>query len=239
MTFFQAIFLGIIQGLTEFLPISSSGHLVIFQKILGLKPPVLFDILVHVGTLGAILVFFNNRLKKFFTLQYLWYLGIGTVPAVISGLFFLGYLEIIFASTRLVAVSLLITAGLLFSTKIKTSRKKLKTLNALRSFWVGVFQGISRSGATISAGLLSGLSRKEAFEFSFILAIPATLGALLTQIPGLNVSLNRGILAGGAGMVTAGLVGWFCLKLLEKMLRSKKFWLFGFYCLIVGVALLI
>jgi undecaprenyl-diphosphatase len=250
MTLFQAVFLAIIQGLTEFLPISSSGHLVIFQKIFGLKPPVLFDILVHVGTLGAVLIFFRDRLRKITVglfkkdrgeIDFLWLIIIGSIPAVFVGLLLQTSLEVIFDSLKLVGFSLLVTGIFLLSTKFKLRGIRLGRLNRSDAFFIGLFQalailpGVSRSGSTISAGLWRKLRPEKALEFSFLLAIPAIIGALVLEMPVLvNTStdyLGQGIL----GMIIAGLIGYWALKTLSQILVSEKFWLFGVYCLGLGL----
>jgi undecaprenyl-diphosphatase len=248
MTYPQAIFLAIIQGLTEFLPISSSGHLVIFQKLFGLKPPVLFDILVHVGTLGAVIAYFLKPLSKI-SKHTLLLVVIGTIPAAVLGLFLQRYVGQIFDSLRLVGAALLITAGLLFfSRQFKSLNKQkgqFKYLKWQDALFVGIFQalailpGVSRSGSTIIAGLWRRADRETAFRFSFYLAIPAILGALVLQIPELTSSpgsyLGKGIL----GMTIAGIVGYGALKILEKTLIGAKLWLFGIYCLVLGMAVLL
>jgi undecaprenyl-diphosphatase len=256
MTYPQAIILAIVQGVTEFLPISSSGHLVILQKLFNFsQPPVLFDILVHVGTLGAIIFYFKKELimltkkiikKEKTELNISLMIAIGTLPAAIIGIFLQGYIIQIFNSLKLVGISLLITAGFLFSSKfIKIPRKDFKYLNWKDALFVGFFQalailpGVSRSGSTIVAGLWRDLERRPAFLFSFYLAIPAILGALILQIPDLiyrpHFYVNEGIL----GMIIAGIIGYFSLGILEKSLKSAKLYWFGFYCLIAGVLILI
>ncbi|KPJ70892.1 hypothetical protein AMJ51_00730 [Microgenomates bacterium DG_75] len=241
MSYSQAIFLAIIQGLTEFLPVSSSGHLVIFQKLFNFtEPPVLFDILVHVGTLGAVLVYFRKELIKI-SQKIIWLIVVGTIPAAIVGLLLQNYVNDIFNSLKLVGVTLLITGGLLFTSKqFKKFNRQFKSLNWRDALLVGAFQalailpGVSRSGATIVSGLWRRFDRETAFQFSFYLAIPAILGALLLQIPDLIYSpcgyLEQGIL----GMVVAGAVGYGALRILEKTLLSAKLWLFGIYCLALG-----
>jgi len=246
MSYSQAIFLAIIQGLTEFLPVSSSGHLVIFQKLFNLaEPPVLFDVLVHVGTLGAILVYFRKALIKV-SRKTIWLIIIGTIPAAIVGLFLQSYISQIFNSLKLVGVSLLVTAGLLLlSQRFKSLNRRFNSVKWQDAIFVGCFQalaiipGISRSGSTIVSSLWRKFDRKTAFQFSFYLAIPAILGALVLQTPDLVYSpcgyLGQGIL----GMLIAGLVGYGALKLLEKTLLSAKFWLFGIYCLVLGIVILL
>lgn len=256
MSYLQAILLAVIQGLTEFLPISSSGHLVIFQKLFGLsEPPVVFDILVHVGTLGAVILFFRNRLVQILkglarregeSWNIFLMVVIGTIPAVVVGLVLQNYIKQMFNSLELVKITLLVTAGLLFSVKfVKHLDRGFKYLNWQDAFFVGAFQalailpGVSRSGATIVSGLWRRLDRQTAFCFSFYLAIPAIIGALTLQVPELTNSqfsyLDKGLL----GMAIAGVVGYFALDLLEKFLRSAKFFYFGFYCAILGFSLLL
>ena len=245
MSYLQAVFLAMVQGLTEFLPVSSSGHLVIFQKLLGLEPPVLFDVLVHVGTLGAVVVYFRKELFKL-SRQTIWLVVIGTVPAVVVGLLLQPYLVQIFDSLRSIGMALLITAGLLFlSQGFKPLNKGFKQMGWSDGVLVGLFQalailpGVSRSGVTIAVGLSRKLKRETAFRFSFFLAIPAILGALFLQMPTLILSpcgyLGQAIL----GMVVAGIVGYISLKILENFLLKAKFWVFGFYCLCLGIGILL
>lgn len=246
MSCIQVIILAIVQGLTEFLPVSSSGHLVIIQKLFGLKPPIVFDILVHVGTLGAVIFYFRQSLVKIGHTKIFWLVVIGTIPAGVAGFFLQNYLSLIFDSLKLVGVALLVTSGFLFSTKlVKKQDKKLSHLKWSDALTIGIFQalallpGVSRSGSTIVAGLWRKVNRQAAFQFSFLLAIPAIIGALVLQIPHLLnagfVFLNQGIL----GMIIAGIVGYGTLKILEVTLLRAKLWLFGFYCLLLGTAVLL
>ncbi|MBU3956681.1 undecaprenyl-diphosphate phosphatase [Patescibacteria group bacterium] len=281
MSYSQAIILAVVQGLTEFLPVSSSGHLVIFQKLFNLaEPPVLFDILVHVGTLGAILVYFRKELVKI-SRKTVWLILIGTIPAAIVGLFLQSYISQIFNSLKLVGVALLVTAGLLLLSQrftssaarrhwspqlrrrrsstatnkeslsrraggfFKSLNRRFDSLKWQDAIFVGCFQafaiipGISRSGATIVSGLWRRFDRQTAFQFSFYLAIPAIFGALLLQIPDLIYSPCSYLGQGFLGMVIAGLVGYGALRILEKTLLNAKFWLFGIYCLILGIIVLL
>ncbi len=257
MSWFQVFFLSIVQGLTEFLPVSSSGHLVLFQKIFGLEPPVLFDVFVHVGTLGAILFYFKRELKKLIegifkkenkSLYFLFLIVVGTIPAVIVGLLLEKRIEVIFDSFRLVGISLLITGLLLLLTNIfkdKLKKGKVVSSNWKDALFIGIFQalailpGISRSGATISAGLFRRFGRDLAFKFSFFLAIPAIIGALILQIPDLVSSSSYLINQALIGMVIAGIVGFFALKILRKVLVSSKLHIFAIYCLLLGVGVLL
>ncbi len=252
MSYSQAFVLSLVQGLTEFLPISSSGHLVLLQKFFSIdKPPVFFDIMVHVGTLGAVLFYFKNQLIKILnelvrgerkSIALLAKIVIGSIPAGIVGLFLNQQIETLFSSSDLVGGALLVTAILLFSTKlIKKLTKSIEELSPNDAFIVGLFQalailpGVSRSGSTIVGSLWRGIDRRTAFQFSFYLAIPAILGALFFQIPdffnGSITNLGQGLL----GMIIAGLVGYGALRLLEIFLLKASLWIFGFYCVILGI----
>lgn len=246
MGFPQAIILAVLQGLTEFFPVSSSGHLVIFQKLFNFtEPPVLFDILVHVGTLGAVVFYFRKELAKI-SRQTIWLIIVGTIPAVVVGLFLQSYIKHIFNNLQLVGLTLLVTAGLLFSTKrLELLHRRFNKLNWIDALFVGCFQalailpGISRSGSTIVSGLWRGVERETAFRFSFYLAIPAILGAFVLQVPELINSqfnyLNQGIL----GMFIAGIVGYGALRILQNFLFQARLWIFGIYCLILGIVVLL
>lgn len=256
MSFVQVLILSVVQGLTEFLPVSSSGHLVIFQKFFGLStPPVLFDILLHVGTLGAIIFYFRKGLARILTglaqkkkesVNTLWLVFLGTIPAALVGGLFEKQIEQAFNSFQMVGVSFLFTAGLLFSTKwTKNQNRYFNQLKWLDALVVGLFQalailpGISRSGSTISSGLWRGLSRETAFIFSFYLAIPAILGALVLKGDELLIFPTNNLIQGLVGMVVAGIVGYFALGILENFLKSARFFWFGVYCLVLGITLLL
>lgn len=256
MNFFQAMILAVVQGLTEFLPVSSSGHLVILQRFFGLTPPILFDVLVHVGTLLAILFFFREkyldliirlRRKEKNALVLFRLLVIGTIPAVLVGLFLEKKLVAIFGSVKLVGVSFLLTAAILFFNYFLEKRKKLeKGLDGVKpedALTIGLAQalailpGVSRSGTTITAGLRQGLSRETAFFFSFLLAVPAIFGALSLQLVFINGDLGDLRLAMLAVPV-AGFCGYLALLGLKKIWLGGRMWLFGFYCLGLGLLLL-
>jgi undecaprenyl-diphosphatase len=245
MSTIQAIFLAIIQGLTEFLPVSSSGHLVIFQNMFGLHPPVLFDIFVHVGTLAAILVYFRKEIGKI-SRSAIYLIIIGTIPAAFVGLFLNDKVESIFASVNLVGYALLVNSVLLFSSSlVKKANKSIKKLGIIDAVVIGLFQalailpGISRSGATITSGLWRKASHNTAFRFSFYLATPAILGALILQIPEIAKSSTEYLLQGVLGSLIAGIVGYFALGFLKRVLVSDKLWMFGIYCFILGIIILL
>lgn len=252
----RVIILAVVQGLTEFLPVSSSGHLVVLQKIFGFsQAPVLFDILLHVGTLGAIVFYFRRELaqilsglaqKKKESVNTLMLILIGTIPAAIVGILFQKQIELTFDSLKIVGMAFLITAVFLFSTKLrKNQNRQFNQLKWQDAIFVGIFQGlailpgISRSGSTITAGLWRGVGRETAFTFSFYLAIPAILGALILKSSELLVYSSTEIIWGLTGMVIAGIVGFFTLRILEKTLKSTRFFWFGIYCLVLGIIVLL
>jgi undecaprenyl-diphosphatase len=251
MNLFQVTVLATIQGLTEFLPVSSSGHLVILQKIFGFsKAPVAFDVFLHLGTVLAILAYFKKRIKDLIVswrrnLNLAFLLLIGSFPAGMIGILFKKQLESTFNSLSVVGISYLLSAILLFSTyfiKVK-SKKRANRISWIDSLFVGMFQalallpGVSRSGSTIAAGLWRGLLPSAAFYFSFLLAIPTILGATALEIKELVFSDSFGL--GVLGMVISGVIGYYTLNLLEKTLDKKRCHLFGWYCLILAILLII
>lgn len=271
MTTIQAIILGIIQGLTEFLPVSSSGHLVILQNFMGITEGSLeFTIVLHLGTLLAVVVAYYksiwNMIKEFFLMigdlvtlkganlgkskyrRYIVYILAASVPAGIVGVLFEDFISEKFGSLIVVAIMLLITGVLLVLGDVlgKRNTKEIQQLGPKKSFIIGIFQmfaitpGISRSGSTIVGGLLSGLKKEEAVEFSFLMSIPAVLGSLLLKI--------KDILAIGAstsfapliiGFLCAAIIGYFSIVLLNSIVKKGKLYYFSIYCWIVGLALII
>ena len=246
----QAIFLGLVQGLTEWLPISSSGHLVIVQQFLGMEVPLFFDVLLHFGTILAVLAFFWKDilkiLKSLFNLDFKsqdgklgLYIIVGNIPVALAGYFLYDVIESFFSNLFVVAVALIITGILLFLTKYTKGRRKL---NFYDSLVVGIAQafslipGLSRSGSTISTGLFRGLDRESVFKFSFLLAVPAVVGANLLELKNL---VWEGDLFVFVGMVVAFVVGYFSLKFLFRMLKKGNFYWFCVYCWVVGVVLLL
>ncbi|MEN8253230.1 MAG: undecaprenyl-diphosphate phosphatase [Patescibacteria group bacterium] len=243
MTIFQSIFLGFVQGLTEFLPVSSSGHLALFQEFFGLTGRDLsFEVALHFSTLLAILVFFNQdifKLKKDEILAVV----IGTLPVVIVGLFLKDFIEQIFSLPILVSLALLITGVFnLLIDKNLSSKRSNNEITWKDGLAIGLFQavaiipGISRSGSTVLGGLNQKLSRQAAFKFSFILAIPAILGASVLQILDLiemgfsSISILPYLFGG----LTAFLVGLASLSLFKYVIEKAKFEFFAYYCFSVA-----
>jgi len=259
MSLIQAIILGIIQGLTEFLPISSSAHLVlipyIFNWNLSTNGAFIFDVLVQIGTLFAVIFYFRKDLvainHSFFqglakhepfkdpNSRMAWFIILATLPAVIFGILFKDMVENAFSSPLLVAIMLLFTA--LLMTIAELLGKKLRTseqINYIDAIIIGllqaaaIFPGISRSGATISGGLLRHINRKSAARFSFLLSIPimAAAGVLalidLIQLPYLFSFLP----AMAVGFITAAVVGYLSIYWLMRFLNKRPLYYFAGYC---------
>lgn len=250
----KSILLGIIQGLTEFLPVSSSGHLVLFGHFLGFEQPgILFEVLVHFATLLAIVIVFARRIGRIIAsvfgkwsvrdehFRMFLFLLLASVPAALFGILLERWIESLFSNVYIVAVMLLVTGAVLFSTRF-IRRRRGKALSPFSSIVVGLAQacaivpGISRSGATISAGLWSGLSREASTEFSFILAIPAILGAMVLRVRELVQTTHQGALGiylfGGLAAFASGLAS---LVLLVRIAKKGKLHYFAYYCWIAGI----
>ncbi|MDP3882809.1 MAG: undecaprenyl-diphosphatase UppP [Candidatus Staskawiczbacteria bacterium] len=251
MDIIQSLILGAVQGITEFLPVSSSGHLVLMQKILGIKePPIFFDTLIHFATLLAVVYYLRKEIfsiikgiKQKENQKLVVLIALATVPAVVVGFLLKDKIEGIFNSLDLLSITFLLTALILYATKfLKNSQKELKNANWKDSLFVGIFQalailpGVSRSGSTISAGLFLGLKREDAFKFSFLLAIPVIFGAMVLQIFDFKTgNLNGGFLVNFTGFLTAVIFGFLSLKILEKIAVRGKLHYFAYYCLALAL----
>lgn len=240
MNIFWSIFLGILQGLTEFLPISSSGHLVLVQSLIPgfSQPGVLFYVVLHAGTLLAVIFYFRETISKM-SARYLALLVVGTIPVAIFGFIFQSAVEGLFQSTRLVGIALLITAAMNYMTDKWVP--KTKTIGLKNALVIGIAQafaivpGISRSGTTIFAGTKMGVVKKKAAEFSFLLSVPAVLGAnilqALTHAGNTNFNLSFYIL----GFVGAAVSGYIAIGLVFRLLRQRRFTIFAIYCAALGL----
>ena len=274
MNIITAVALGIIQGLTEFLPVSSSGHLVLFQKIFGVsEPALLFDTMVHVGTLAAVVAVLWRDilaiLRRLFQ-PLTAYLIIATVPAVVCALVFKNSIERAFESGRFLGFAFLITAALLAVAELLSRHRPSGVSgngpekNAMKwydALIIGVMQaiaiipGVSRSGATISGALSRKIDRDFSARFSFLLSIPAIMGALVLQLfdlikgahgtapPGTVevASSGQGIGAAAiiAGTLSAAIVGFFAVRFMLKIIREKSLWGFAIYTGILGLLVLL
>jgi undecaprenyl-diphosphatase len=259
MTPWQAILLGILQGLTEFLPISSSGHLVIVPHLLGWpEPGLLLGVMLHVGTLAAILVYFWEDLWQLFTAaiasiqrrslvdpmaRVAWWLVIGTIPGAVAGMLFEDVFERLFGMPRAAAAFLLVTAALLLISEYgRDTQRPMTSLSWLDAVLIGLAQmlaivpGISRSGSTISAGMLLGLRRDEAARFSFFLGVPIMVGTGLYQILKLvtGVPMTTSLLSMVLGTVAAALSGYLAIAGLLAVVKRHRLVGFAIYCLIFG-----
>lgn len=267
MSLLEAVLLGILQGLTEFLPVSSSGHLVIAQGFLpGFhQPGVLFDLVLHGGTLVAVIFFLRNELGKIIRAilprkglltgdngggtvhRKLFFLLLASTAATgFLGLPFREDIEGLFSSPNTAGFLLLVTGLLLFlADRVVRPHRKEKDLNWRDALVIGIAQaiallpGISRSGATISFALFRKIDGETAASFSFLLSIPAVLGALLLETRHIPAVLGQEPLLYGAGFSAAMVTGFFALKLLYFIIRKHRLWVFSYYCWIVGSLTLI
>ena len=248
MSILKAFLSGALQGLTEFLPVSSSGHLAILHKYFGFQePPFLFDIFLHIGTLLAVVIFFGRDILDIFKKRRRW-IGLivaGCIPTAIIGVFFYGTFRNLFGSLRGVGVMLIITGLWIATPYLPIFRKRESSdLRLPQALLVGLAQGIaiapgiSRSGATISTGLISGVEKETAVRFSFLLSLPAILGALVFELiksPEAAVSISTALLPLLAGMLAALIVGILCIRFLLAVVRRGKLYYFSPYCIILGI----
>ena len=265
----QALILGIVQGLTEWLPVSSSGHLVILQQVWGLDVPVMFDVLLHVATALVVLVFLRKEVAEIFKslarfmrrwragekpsvvlkeedgAMTAWLIVIGTIPTALIGFVLWRWTKPLFHSLTVVAIGLIITGVVLSLTYAvrKRDRKPLGTAGALA---VGAVQGIalipgiSRSGTTISTGLMLGAERVRVAKYSFLLAVPAILGAAMAgALDAGSGSLNVDALSLTVALVSAAVSAFLALRLLFAIISRARFYSFAPYCLVAGIALLV
>lgn len=259
MEILKAILLGIIQGATEFLPVSSSGHLVLGSKLLDFKEQgVIFDVFLHLGTLLAVVLVFRKDLlamiKAPFQMvrnshdpevraHFLWavYVVIGTVPVAIIGLLINDYVDRIFTSELIVYSMLAVTGVLMTCTTYLKERGP--ALNVPKSFVIGIAQsmaimpGLSRSGSTIFAGMAMGIQRETAARFAFILSVPAILGAVILKFGEMIQSQNSvdGIIVIGVGTLMSAVTGYFSIILLLDIVKRNRLQWFGYYCLTISL----
>lgn len=255
MELWQALLLGVIQGITEFLPISSSGHLALVQNWLQIyPPPFYFDVFIHLISLIAIIYFFKKQIQRIFKnrdWRLVSHILIGSLPIFIAGFFIRHSAESLFSSSLIAGIGLLITAGLnLFTAQKYLKQKQEKKLNSPKALLVGIAQvfaiipGISRSGSTLFGSSLTGISKTKTLEFSFLLAIPAILAAnvfyILISIENVMQQLSAvSIPAYAAGGLICFFTSLASLKLLKKTLNNSKYHLFGWYCLVLGLGAVI
>jgi undecaprenyl-diphosphatase len=257
MSWIEAAILGLVQGLTEFLPVSSSGHLAIGQSLLGANPPgVMFEVTVHAATvLSTIVVFYKDivkllgglfRFKMNSETRYIINIVISMIPVIIVGLFFKDYVERVFGSgLTIVGISLLITALLLYiSSAIRPGNREIGPLSAFITGIaqaVAVLPGLSRSGATISTGLILGIKKEEMARFSFLMVLVPILGEAFMDLTSGDLISGGGVGAPAlcAGFLTAFLSGLFACKMMINIVSKFKLTGFALYCAAIGIICLV
>lgn len=286
MTILQAILLGIIQGITEFLPVSSSGHLAIFQNIFKIDTggSMLFDIMLHVGTLAAVFVVYRRDILKMIREAIcicidiisnikIWFANrrddealrykrvihnnyrkfvvlilVSTIPTGVIGYTAKSLVEAASATLIVPGVCLILTGILLFVADLTEDGRKIpRDVSYTNGFFIGIAQGLatlpglSRSGTTITACLLSGFDKRFAVKYSFLMSVPAILGASVLEIKDVASEPVTGnlILCCVIGAVISGVVGYICIKLMLAIVRKKKFKGFAIYCFVIGVVAIV
>lgn len=247
MSYFLALFfLGVIQGLTEFLPVSSSGHLVLFSKIFGIEESLFISILLHVATLLSILVVFRKDIWQMIRhpfSQQTMLLVVATIPTCLIVLVLMPLVKMSFAGGFL-PISFLISAILLFVSEIVSKKKRAKPIDFKSAIIMGVaqglavFPGISRSGTTISAGLLNGNEKKETAKFSFLMSVPIVILSLLMEIYEITTGaekINIQILPTIVSFVVAFVVGIFAIKVMIKLTEKSNLKWFSLYLLAMSI----
>lgn len=243
---YEAIVLSIIQGITEWFPISSSGHLAVAQKIFGFSN-LPFGVFLHLASIIAVIIIFRKDIKKLLNLsnlnniKYLLLLLLGIIPAGLVGFYFNGFIKDLFSSLSSIGIFFILSGILIYLTKLSVAKKeKSGKITILDSIFIGIFQafailpGVSRSGATISSGLLRGLNKETAIKFSFLMSIPLVLAASIIEIPKISLSeINYFILI--ISFILTLLTSLFTIKILLKIIKSDNFYLFGFYNVILGL----
>ena len=263
MTWLQALILGLIQGLTEFLPVSSSGHLTIGREILGVEAAqdLVFEITVHVATVLATIIVFRKQIWKLVCglfkfkyndeTDYILKICVSMIPVFVVGMFFKDKVESLFSSLLVVGLALIVTALLLFFSdiyggKVKAARKEYRNgIGWWQAFVVGLGQavavvpGLSRSGTTISTGLLCGMKRGDVAQFSFLMVLVPILGeAFLDLVGGEMAASSVGAFPLLVGFLAAFFSGLFACKVMIALVKKARLSWFALYCAIVGLAVI-
>ncbi|MEE1336296.1 undecaprenyl-diphosphate phosphatase [Methanobrevibacter sp.] len=266
MDIIQGIIIGIVQGLTEFLPVSSSAHLVFIQKILGVQSSLAFDTFLHLGTLIAVLWFFRYDIYKmilswvssiqdiirgrfregFYEDPYkrlAWYVILATIPVAIVGVLFEDSVDALFSGALYVpAFFLFVTGTILYLSQRMTSGEiNYNTITKKEALFMGLGQacailpGLSRSGTTIAAGLTIGLNKEFAAKFSFILSIPAILGAFVLQLKDIGSAMDANFLPVFLGFIASIIAGYAAIKWMLDLIQNKSLDIFAYYCWLIGL----
>ena len=270
MDILQGIIIGIVQGLTEFLPVSSSAHLVFVHKLLGVESSLSFDVFLHLGTLIAVLWFFRIDIYKMLKSWWLsigdilqgrfkqgfmedhykrlaWYVIIATIPIGIVGVLFEDAVDSLFSGALYVPAFFLFVTGtiLYLSQRIANGNINHTNITIKESIWMGLAQacailpGLSRSGTTIAAGLTIGLDKEFAAKFSFILSIPAILGAFVVQLKDIGSALDVNFLPVFLGFIAAIIAGYFAIKWMLDLVQNRSLDIFSYYCWLMGLIVFI
>jgi undecaprenyl-diphosphatase len=260
MNIIEAIILGLVQGLTEFIPVSSSGHLVLLHQAFGITENGLtFDVALHIGTLGALVLYFykdiillvQGILGKNQYKRIAWLIALATIPAVVAGMALQDSAESAFRSSRLVAINLIAVAVLMLAAEAFAKRYKHKTelekVSWKQALAVGVAQGaaivpgVSRSGSTITTGLFVGVDRVAATRFSFLLGIPITTGAIVKVLANGEAEhiIGQEPLLFAVGIMTALLSGLFAIRFLLRYLSKHTLAAFAYYRIALGLLVLL
>ncbi len=242
----QAVILSIVQGITEWFPVSSSGHLALLQHFFGFQN-LSFDIFLHLASVLAIIVFFWEDLIKMFSLKrenlgYIFKILIALIPAGILGILFRDYIASLFDNLFFLGVFFIFSGIIIYATKFTTAMKK--DINFSDSLFIGFFQavalfpGISRSGMTISSGLFRALDRNEAVKFSFLLAIPVILGASFLETKNIiSLDMSYSILL--VSFLLTFITSLITIKFLINIVKHDKFYLFGWYNIVLGILVVV
>ena len=251
--FLDVTFLAILQGIAEFLPISSSGHLVIGQHILNVRDAGMqLDVFLHVGTLLSVAVYYRRSLWRILAERDFGYMGrilISALPAVTVYALFHDQVDAMFSNAKMVGALLMFTGAILAGTRFLPTGKR--DVSFVRALWMGVMQavallpGVSRSGMTIAAARTGRVDPAKSAEFSFLMSAPLILGGMLLEIlkmvRGSDVAAQDGVGTGLLiwGAVLSSVIGYFSLVVLVKTLKGRGFWLFGPYCIVTGLLTLV
>ncbi len=260
MTYFEAIILGIIQGITEPLPISSSGHLAIFQEIFGIDNiDLTYEVFLNFGSLVAIVILYRKLLFRIFTnsfkyvktkqqryyndFKYFYLVFFASIPAALIGFFLGDLIEEYFTSAYTAGIMLIVTSVFLFLIRKFDGKRTIEDMNVKDALYIGIAQaialipGISRSGATIVGAMHRKLQRKLAFDFSFLMFIPISLGVLASKVSDVSVSGNGVKFL--IGTVISSVITYFTVRWFRNIVVNGKLIYFSGYCLVVGIISLI
>lgn len=266
MDILQAIIIGIVQGLTEFLPVSSSAHLIFAHNVLGVESSLAFDVLLHLGTLIAVLWFFRWDIAKMIKSWWLsigdllqgrfmkgfredsykrlaWYVILATIPVGIVGVLFDDAVEALFAGALYVPAFFLFVTGtiLYLSQRMNSGKIDMNNLSKKEALVMGLGQacailpGLSRSGTTIAAGLTIGLEKEFAAKFSFILSIPAILGAFVFQLKDIGSAIDVNFLPIFIGFIASVIAGYLAIKWMLDLIKNRSLDIFAYYCWVMGI----